>query len=293
MENGEVACLFCGSGKSRKSDYAAISFNGRQFNYRECCSCKLNFNVPLLNADDYASMYAGDYHDEFYFKNTVDYSRQLAILKEQPAIKTILDFGCGDAGLLNLLQKNGYSCTGVEHSPVLVEKLKSQYPDISFHTVESFSSLDQRFDCIHLGDVLEHMTAPRDTMNRLTAKLDEAGYIFLEGPLEHNASLAYYFRRMTAMLISKIKPGRVLYNKPYHTFLANRSNQLAFLESFGLKKVTLEITEQAWPFPATLKQVHSLTGLVQFIVAQVSLLVSSIIPGWGNRICYLGKKAGK
>src|SRR6478672_2177940 len=118
----KTACLFCGSMDTKESFYPKVSFNNRVFVYLECRSCKLNFNDPLLSGDDYNVLYPIQYHDEFYFKIKKKFEKQLSILQKHQGIKTFVDYGCGDGGLLDVLSKNGYECTGVEYSPSLVNR---------------------------------------------------------------------------------------------------------------------------------------------------------------------------
>ena len=70
----ETKCLFCSSEKSKESFYAPIRFNNKQFVYRECLNCKLNYNFPLLTPYDYEKLYTISYHDEYYFKEQKDFS---------------------------------------------------------------------------------------------------------------------------------------------------------------------------------------------------------------------------
>ena len=85
----KTACLFCGSTDTRESFYPEVRFNNRVFVYQQCRNCKLNFNNPLLDPNDYNALYPLEYHDEFYFKIKKTYSKQLSIVKkyESPAYK--------------------------------------------------------------------------------------------------------------------------------------------------------------------------------------------------------------
>jgi SAM-dependent methyltransferase len=289
----KTACLFCGSTNTGESFYPEVRFNNRVFVYQECRNCKLNFNDPLLNGDDYNALYPLEYHDEFYFKIKKDYSKQLSIVKKYEDIKSVVDYGCGDAGLLDVLSRNGYSCTGVEYSSSLVERLKKQYPAIRFYTVEEFSRQPDRYDCIHLGDVLEHMTNPNQTIQDLRGKLNENGYLFVEGPIEHNTSLAYGFRKMIFKIRKRLQPGRQVDGRPYHTFLANRKNQQDMLEKNLLTRRYFKIYETGWPFPEKIKDCTSIKKTLEYIVAQVSIFGSLFFPAAGNRFYYIGQVQSK
>lgn len=286
----EPGCLFCGAKESKESFYSPIRFNDKQFVYRECLNCKLNYNIPLLTPDDYEKLYKVSYHEEYYFKEERDYSKQIAILQQAKGISSVLDFGCGDATFLNSLKKRGFTCVGVEFNPELVKKLISAYPDITFYTVEDFYARNDQYDCVHLGDVLEHMVRPAETIRGLSKKIKAEGYLFVEGPIEHNASIGYYFRKSFFSFAKKLHPDRVVDGAPYHTFLANKKNQLNFFKSMGYSTFLMEIYEAAWPFPDKLSDANSFKLKVEYMVAQLSLSAAKIFSQFGNRFYYLGKK---
>lgn len=293
QKTAETNCLFCGSIKSKESFYAAINFNNKQFVYRECLNCKLNFNTPLLNSDDYEKLYSLNYHVKYYFKEAKDFSKQISILQQAKDIALVIDYGCGDATFLDSLQKKGFNCTGVEYNPELVKKLSMQYPLITFYSVEEFFANNQQYDCVHLGDVLEHMVQPADTIKELSKKLRSKGYLFVEGPVEHNPSIAYYFRKYFFTVSKILNPKRVVDGTPYHTFLASKKNQLNFFKLSGYSTSLMEIYETAWPFPDKLANAKGCKLMVEYLVAKISLAAAKAYPQLGNRFYYLGKKAGE
>ena len=293
QQTAETNCLFCGATKSKGSFYAPINFNSKQFVYRECLNCKLNFNTPLLASDDYEKLYSLDYHDEYYFKEAKDFSKQITILQQAKDIASVIDFGCGDATFLDSLQKSGFNCTGVEYNPELVKKLSADYPAITFYAVEDFFANNQQYDCVHLGDVLEHMVQPAETITGLSKKIRPKGYLFVEGPIEHNPSVAYYFRKYFFTFSKMLNPKRIVDGTPYHTFLASKKNQLSFFNLLGYSTSSMEIYETAWPFPDKLANVKGFKLMVEYLVAKISLAAAKVFPQLGNRFYYLGKKPGE
>jgi SAM-dependent methyltransferase len=284
------ACIFCGSTATKESFYPKVLFNNKVFVYRECMDCKLNFNTPLLTGEDYTALYPVEYHDEFYFKTGKKFDQQLRILEKYKGIKSFVDYGCGDAGLLDFLSGHGYDCVGVEFNASLVGRLKQRRPGIRFYTVDEFSGLQEKYDCIHMGDVLEHMTDPNGIIQSLSKKLDTGGRFFIEGPIEHNSSLAYWFRKTVFRARKRLMPGRQVPGKPYHTFLANRKNQRDMLERNNLVTDYFAIYETAWPFPERLKDCRAPRAYLEYAIGRLSVFLSSILPSFGNRFYYIGQK---
>lgn len=73
--------------------------------YSERLNCKLNFNTPLLNSDDYEKLYSLNYHVKYYFKEVKDFSKQISLLQQAKDIAFVIDYGCGDATFLDSLKK--------------------------------------------------------------------------------------------------------------------------------------------------------------------------------------------
>src|SRR6185369_15912038 len=131
-----------------------------------CKHCDLLFLLPLLNDDDKEKMYGSAYHEKYYFNYTEDYSKQLELIRPHN-IKTFLDFGCGDAGLINYLQAKNYLVSGVEYDINLVKKLRSDFKNIHFIVERAFWETTESYDLIHLGDVLEHVSDPIKLIEQL------------------------------------------------------------------------------------------------------------------------------
>ena len=181
----------------------------------------------------------------------------------------------------------------MEYNPKLVKKLSIQYPLITFYSVEEFFANNQQYDCVHLGDVLEHLVQPADTIKEFSKKLRSKGYFFEEGPVEHNPSIAYYFRKYFSTVSKILNPKRVVDGTPYHTFLASKKNQLNFFKLLGYSTFLMEIYETAWPFPDKLANVKGCKLMVEYLVAKISLAAAKASPQLGNRFYYLGKKTGE
>lgn len=234
-------------------------------------------------------MYSSLYHQEYYFKGepySISYYEHLLHLASS---NTVLDYGCGDGAFLQAIKKPDTRKVGVEYDPGLVRKLHSLYPQTEFYTTDEFFSSNIFFDIIHLGDVLEHSVNPQWLLRQLMQRLNQGGFLIVDGPLEANPNLAYACRRLAQQLKKLLGLHRARYYVPYHITFSDRKNQLNLFEKMGLEKVAYKIYETEWPYPDRLSL--SLPGNGKYLVARASMLLSKVLPlPWGNRFIYIGKK---
>ena len=284
-------CFFCRSKSSGESYYPRVSFNGKVFRYLKCGECGLVFISPSLDERDLAVLYALDYHDEFYFKSAPDHPALPRLFRRFLQPGSLLDYGCGDGSFLRSAAGAGVQLYGAEYNPGLVEKLQGLYPQMRFITVDRLRDYESAFDVIHLGDVLEHLCEPSPALANVHRALKPGGFLFIQGPLEHNFHLTWLLFGFYLRFRKALRPSRIIEARPFHVLYANRKNQLAFLRRANFELVQHEIVEWNWPFPARWKEADTLKQKLQYCTVALSRTISSIVPGWGNRLYYVGRKA--
>ena len=112
--------------------------------------------------------------------------------------KRICDFGCGDGKFLNSIP-NSSEKYGVEFLEELVKELEINNKDIKFLSTINFfenKNFNNYFDIIFIRDVLEHLSNPYKTMENLIKCLSKDGLIIIEGPVEENYNIIYYFSKI-------------------------------------------------------------------------------------------------
>lgn len=282
-------CLFCQSESYSGSNYPSFIFNDKKFEYVTCNSCKLVYLSPLLMAEDLNALYSIDYHNEFYFTGEKKYIEQWQILSSLNIKGKLLDYGCGDGRFLNFFTGKGFELYGAEYNPILVSQLKEANPLATFFTIDGLLQNDDlKFDIIHLGDVLEHLNNPADIVDKLKARLNPKGVLFIEGPIEHNTSFAHFTRTQYHFIRKALQPKRVIDLKPYHVFFANRNNQFAFFQLHQLKSLHYQIFEWSWPYPDKLSDAKTISRKVQFLLGYMSINFFRL-KNWGNRFYYIGQ----
>lgn len=248
--------------------------------------CAAIYVDPAPSPENLAAMYGITYHEENYFKEDEVRSSTFELLEERAPSRALLDYGCGDGRFLAFAASRGWSCFGIEYDPHLVARLSALHPNIEFRTPEALE--DAQLGCfgvIHLGDVFEHLVEPLELVRRLLRLLAPGGLLFVEGPLEANASLSRTFMQVYFRLAGP----REASHPPTHLVLTDRANQLRALQSLGpLTTIRYDIFETPWPMPAERATLKGVRDYAKYGIGQLSVRVSKLLPGWGNRFVFVG-----
>jgi 2-polyprenyl-6-hydroxyphenyl methylase/3-demethylubiquinone-9 3-methyltransferase len=97
----------------------------------------------------------------------------------------VLDLGCGDGAVTAELAADGARVTGVDVSPVAIERARAAHPQIAFETVASDEPLpfgDAAFDAVVCLNVLEHVADTQHFLSEARRVLAPAGLLGLTVP---------------------------------------------------------------------------------------------------------------
>jgi 2-polyprenyl-3-methyl-5-hydroxy-6-metoxy-1,4-benzoquinol methylase len=301
-----MSCPFCKSAHSKNSFYPKNDFNDTVFNYITCKECDLTYLNPLPNGGDYDKMYPPQYQNNKVahevLKNPYDklpglrfsYGYQFDLIKKYTGNNaSIMDYGCGDAHFVVNAQKEGFRCAGAEYNPNYVQMLNQHLDNIECVTIDDLLSykLTTKYDVIRLSNVLEHLTTPIEVIQALIQCLNPKGILLVEGPIEHNFSLAQTFRNCYFAVTKILNPNRQIQFPPYHIFFSNAKNQKAFFEKLGLQEQVFVVEENTWPFPANLQEAQGIQQKIMAIIAKISIGFTRLFSTkWGNTFIYIGKK---
>ena len=297
-DNGESICRVCGVNRLAPSYYPDAHFNGKIFKYLNCQECQ-SFNVcPTPDDDDFSKMYGEEDHSylkdvkgklqydfNYPFADHQGYQVQfLKQIKEELKNKTLLDYGCGSGFYMKYAEYCGAIVSGVEFDEKFVKLLREK-TDFDIYTFSDLKSkLEKKtFDFIHLGHVLEHLPEPAKLMEELKNFAHENTVFIIDGPLERNACL----HRLYVDLGSKLKRKKYRDAIPQHLTLTTQKSQLLFFQQLGLEKGKYIVTEVYFPLPSKIEP--SLGKIISFIIASFSILISMIVPQFGNVFHYRGK----
>jgi len=101
----------------------------------------------------------------------------------------ILDIGCGTADFLRDLQMGGFrNLHGLDAAGDVIARNRDALPGIAFYheLLEEFLNIPQKFSVITMFEVLEHLTAPAATLQKLAERLNPGGCLVLSVPDRDN-----------------------------------------------------------------------------------------------------------
>jgi len=278
-------CPVCGGSGEKPVFPYATRWNDKQFNYICCSDCRSTFVDPVPDAADFEKMYSKEnYHNEHYSECAVEmYSGSAMLLKAQVGSdNTLLDFGCGNGAFLAASKAAGFQCTGVEIDSETI-KFAGGNSGCPVYTLEQLQQRNDRFDIIHLGDVLEHLPDPAKLFEELKMLLNEGGMFFVEGPLENNPSPVYYCARLFGFTKKVARISTRGTHAPTHLLRVSATAQQEFFtKRLGYKEKFFKVYETGWPY-----LLPTSTGVsVKILIGQFAKALSGLKLGkhvFGNR----------
>jgi 2-polyprenyl-3-methyl-5-hydroxy-6-metoxy-1,4-benzoquinol methylase len=265
-------CPICNASPSKRAFPYAIHYNKQQFNYYRCGDCSSVFVDPSPDKSTFAKMYAkSDYHDLHYDEQRSNhYNEAVELLKSYSTPGSlVLDYGCGIGHFLKAACSAGFGCFGVEFDRDAATSA-SLNAGCDVVSLEEFSKkkTQDKFDVIHIGDVLEHLPYPAETLVDLLTRLRPGGLLFVEGPLEINPSPVYWASSLFGSIRHLFRPTFVGQGKPTHLFRTGSEQQLKFFNhvSKSLHLLRWEVYETGWPY---INQ-----GFLKSVIARAAIFVS-------------------
>lgn len=137
----------------------------------------------------YEQVFSGRLYQQFFTFNPIDQSVTIYHMSSWDGRK-VLEIGCGEGHLANLLAVAGAQVTAIDYAPSAIEVCKQRYqniPNLKFINC-SLEEVDGRYDVVVMQGILEHMDDPLGTLRYIKSNLlVDAGEIITSCPSFLNA----------------------------------------------------------------------------------------------------------
>lgn len=231
----------CWCGHPQLADYSA--------DYRVCRACGTLVSCAPVRTDAAVATDRGEFYSEKYWHERQAAHHGLPVLAERARLDLpercthwlrhllthrlpparVLEIGCAHGGYVALLNWAGYTATGTEMSPSVVDFARRQFGvEILAGSVETLPFVAGSFDVIVLNDVLEHLAAPAATLAHCARLLASDGFFVVQTP-EYKEHLSHADLTATQDLFLKHMDG----NNDEHLHLFSRRSAGIFFGRLG------------------------------------------------------------
>jgi glycosyltransferase involved in cell wall biosynthesis len=164
----------------------------------------------------------------------------------------ILDVGVATGYLERELQARGHSVTGIEPNPEWAAEARGYCHELLEGSVESLdlSGSNEKFDCVVMADVLEHLADPKSALEKVIPTLKPEGRAIISIPNFANL----YVRLLVLFGLFSYQPKGIL-DATHLRFFTLRSIRL-LVEEAGLEILSVRVTPLPMPhlFPRLSRQ---------------------------------------
>jgi 2-polyprenyl-3-methyl-5-hydroxy-6-metoxy-1,4-benzoquinol methylase len=205
----------------------------------KCNVCGFKHLDPIPSTkeldDFYKAQYYGSHKSEYisqdnrdiYFLN-ISFQDRLRVFTKSGQGKRILDIGCGAGMFMKYAQERGWDCTGIEPSEVAWEQALKKNLRVYHQTIGDFASQStEKYDIIHLKNVLEHVPDPSKILEIAHSLLNGNGILYIEVPNDYDLS-----QRFGVWLLSEKKSWLAI---PDHINYFNFKSLKKLLQKYNFK----------------------------------------------------------
>jgi len=289
-----MACPMCACGEYRKSPFSCV-YQEIEFRYVGCVRCKSLYCDPMPEPAMLQQMYGPGYESAFSdgangnVEDPKEPGKCIEWLRKQGS-GTFLDYGCGSGMLLEEAAKAGWRPVGVELDSQVARGVEER-TGYCVLTAGAADATDGHIaDILHLGDVLEHLTAMESQLPKILRLIKPGGLLLAQGPLEGN----FTFFGACCGLSRRLRPWHRTQMAPYHVSMATSDGQRLLFQRFRLSELEYSLHEVAWPAPSKLaiEDIARPRQALLFALRRLSLGLSALnSKKWGNRYFYAGRVA--
>jgi len=169
----------------------------RDLVYYKCDDCSLwNYDLDCgVDQTQYTEVYISP-RDLEHRSNRLNVDSWNFLRRYADSPRSIMDIGCGNAGLLHLAREAGWDVAGMELSRQAADSIREdQGIDVVVSDFLEYENPEGRsYDVVALRHVLEHLPDSLLAMRRIAALLKDNGLALLEFP--NTGSFSYRLKRV-------------------------------------------------------------------------------------------------
>ena len=169
----------------------------RDLVYYKCDDCSLwNYDLDCgVDQTQYTEVYVRP-RDAAHRSNRLNVDSWKFLQRYAGSARSMMDIGCGNAGLLHLAREAGWEVAGMELSQQAADAIRDdQGIDVVVSDFLQYENPDHRkYDLVALRHVLEHLPDSILAMQKIGAMLRDNGLALLEFP--NTGSFSYKLKRI-------------------------------------------------------------------------------------------------
>lgn len=176
-----LPCKLCGGA-------TALAMERRGYRIFGCGYC--GFMFAEVDAQAASQLYT---EDQFFFEGEASservwydvlwerkrpfYMARLERIAGLYPVKRLLDFGCASGYMLRAAKDRGWQAVGIELSPEMRRRARTYSACTVYESLADAQAVEEKFDCILMFDVIEHLADPLGTLIQLRELLRPGGLI--------------------------------------------------------------------------------------------------------------------
>jgi len=197
-----ASCPVCES-TQRRSFPIHYFLKGKRFDAEQCSTCSFVFILPRPNRDELSFMYSDEYflhdgadcgahsmtdYETAAQRGSVKFPEILGHLKRFKPAGDFFEVGCGMGYFLDYARSQGYRVSGIEYAALGTRHAQEKFGlDVTQSSFEEFPENEHRYDVIFFGDVLEHLIAPLEMLQKAFRMVRPGGVVAAEVPSMFNS----------------------------------------------------------------------------------------------------------
>ncbi|MFH1508116.1 MAG: glycosyltransferase [Candidatus Omnitrophota bacterium] len=237
-------CIVCNDKKSVDSVYGGYDYLNVRYRIVRCLGCGFMFLKPLPAKEVLAGIYKDPrYFEDYYIPGSsglgylqgvsvenLHHKMAITMLSRHINKGSLLDIGSAAGAFMLQAREAGFTVRGIEPNLQMADLAGKKFGlDVDAGEFREGLYPLESFDVVHLGDVLEHLLEPRESLAVIKGLLKDLGVLLIQQPLTYNNSFFNIFLKGSMLL----KKDRFSHNPPAHLWEFNPGTLRKFLRDNG------------------------------------------------------------